>query len=87
MADLIIAKHRNGELGRTQLRFKGEYTKFVTPDPSELKELARNAGKSSQGRDDEEEPPREDEDESYPEEMPDDGMVFSDDDYGGIDEE
>ncbi len=87
MADLIIAKHRNGELGRTQLRFKGEYTKFVTPDPSELKELARNAGKSSHGRDEEEQAPREDEDESYPEEMPDDGMVFSDDDYGGIDEE
>lgn len=47
MADLIIAKHRNGETGRTQLRFKGEYTKFVTPDPSELKELAEQSGKKS----------------------------------------
>ncbi len=49
MADLIIAKHRNGETGRTQLRFKGEYTKFVTPDPSELKEMAENA-KNSEGK-------------------------------------
>ena len=48
MADLIIAKHRNGETGRTKLRFKGEYTKFVTPDPSELKELAENAGKKTE---------------------------------------
>ena len=45
MADLIIAKHRNGETGRTQLRFKGEYTKFVTPDPEELRQLEANAGK------------------------------------------
>ena len=56
MADLIIAKHRNGETGRTKLRFKGEYTKFVTPDPSELKELAAQSGKS--GRDEEEKKPR-----------------------------
>lgn len=56
MADLIIAKHRNGETGRTKLRFKGEYTKFVTPDPSELKELAEQSGKG--GKDDEEERPR-----------------------------
>lgn len=48
MADLIIAKHRNGETGRTKLRFKGEYTKFVTPDPSELRELAENAGKKTE---------------------------------------
>lgn len=45
MADLIVAKHRNGETGRTQLRFKGEYTKFVTPDPEELRQLEANAGK------------------------------------------
>ena len=79
MADLIIAKHRNGELGRTQLRFKGEYTKFVTPDPSELKQLAREAGKK---------PAKSDEDEggeSYSDDMPDDGTVFSDDEYGGED--
>ena len=84
MADLIVAKHRNGELGRTQLRFKGEYTKFVTPDPSELKQLARDAGKGGKNKQSEDEP---EEDEEYSEEnsddMPDDGMVFSDDNYGG----
>ena len=33
MADLIVAKHRNGGLDRIPLRFKGELTKFVNPDP------------------------------------------------------
>ena len=32
MADLIIAKHRNGGLDRIKLRFKGELTKFVNPE-------------------------------------------------------
>ena len=31
-ADLIIAKHRNGEQGRVPLKFVGEYTKFVDVD-------------------------------------------------------
>ena len=31
-ADLILAKHRNGEQGRVQLRFIGESTKFVDVD-------------------------------------------------------
>ncbi|MBQ2740876.1 MAG: replicative DNA helicase [Clostridia bacterium] len=31
-ADLIIAKHRNGEQGRVPLKFIGEYTKFVDVD-------------------------------------------------------
>lgn len=35
MADLIVAKHRNGGLGRIKLRFKGEYTKFVNPEPND----------------------------------------------------
>lgn len=35
MADLIIAKHRNGGLDRIPLRFKGELTKFVNPDPEQ----------------------------------------------------
>ncbi|MDE5943318.1 MAG: DnaB-like helicase C-terminal domain-containing protein [Clostridia bacterium] len=35
MADLIVAKHRNGGLGRIKLRFKGEYTKFVNPEPDD----------------------------------------------------
>lgn len=32
MADLIVAKHRNGGLDRIKLRFKGEITKFVNPE-------------------------------------------------------
>lgn len=35
MADLIIAKHRNGSLDRIKLRFKGELTKFVNPEPGD----------------------------------------------------
>ena len=35
MADLIIAKHRNGGLDRIKLRFKGELTKFVNPEPDD----------------------------------------------------
>lgn len=35
MADLIIAKHRNGGLDRIKLRFKGELTKFVNPEPED----------------------------------------------------
>ncbi|MDE7087188.1 MAG: DnaB-like helicase C-terminal domain-containing protein, partial [Clostridia bacterium] len=35
MADLIIAKHRNGSLDRIKLRFKGEITKFVNPEPGD----------------------------------------------------
>ncbi len=35
MAYLIIAKHRNGGLDRIPLRFKGELTKFVNPEPDE----------------------------------------------------
>ncbi len=31
-ADLILAKHRNGEQGRVQLKFIGESTKFVDVD-------------------------------------------------------
>lgn len=35
IADLIIAKHRNGGLDRIKLRFKGELTKFVNPEPED----------------------------------------------------
>ena len=35
MADLIVAKHRNGGLDRIKLRFKGELTKFVNPEPDD----------------------------------------------------
>ena len=35
MADLMVAKHRNGGLDRIKLRFKGELTKFVNPEPND----------------------------------------------------
>ena len=35
-AELILAKHRNGSLGRVQLRFIGESTKFVDVDEQNL---------------------------------------------------
>lgn len=35
IAHLIIAKHRNGGLDRIKLRFKGELTKFVNPEPGD----------------------------------------------------
>ncbi len=35
-AELILAKHRNGALGRIQLRFLGECTKFVDVDEQDL---------------------------------------------------
>lgn len=33
MADLIIAKHRNGETGRVKLRFRGDQVRYVNPPP------------------------------------------------------
>ena len=35
-ADLIIAKHRNGELGRVKLRFRGDQVRYVNPAPEFL---------------------------------------------------
>ncbi|MCL2163467.1 MAG: replicative DNA helicase [Oscillospiraceae bacterium] len=32
LAELIIAKHRNGETGKIDLKWMGNYTKFATPD-------------------------------------------------------
>ncbi len=47
MAELIIAKHRNGSLGRIKLRFRGELTKFVNPELSEeMEERAQAQGYS-----------------------------------------
>ena len=36
VAELIIAKHRNGELGRVKLRFKGDQVRYVNPPPESL---------------------------------------------------
>ncbi len=85
MADIIIAKHRNGELGRCKLRFKGEYTKFVTPDPSELVSSTSDEGKD--GVKDRAEKDRDKAVNAAEEELPEDGAVFSDDGYGYDDEE
>ncbi len=44
MAELILAKHRNGETGRIKLRFRGELTKFVNPEMNnEMEERAQGA--------------------------------------------
>ena len=52
MADLIVAKHRNGGLDRIPLRFKGELTKFVNPDPEQGYEAPpENAGGSTSNPD------------------------------------
>ena len=32
MAEIIIAKHRNGAVGDIRLRFIGEYTRFQNPE-------------------------------------------------------
>ena len=46
-AELVIAKHRNGETGRIQLRFLGEQTKFVDVDaqgaPTEAPEYKKRS--------------------------------------------
>jgi len=44
MAELIIAKHRNGALDRIKLRFKGELTKFITPASDEDEASAPHGG-------------------------------------------
>jgi len=35
IAEIIIAKHRNGATGDVQLRFKGQYAKFMNKDDEE----------------------------------------------------
>ena len=32
MAEIVIAKHRNGAVGEVLLRFKGEFTRFSNPE-------------------------------------------------------
>lgn len=36
MAEIIIAKHRNGAVGDVLLKFKGEYTRFMNPEDDTL---------------------------------------------------
>lgn len=42
MAEIIIAKHRNGAVGDVRLRFKGQYTKFMNPDDDTSDPFAQN---------------------------------------------
>ena len=47
-ADLIIAKHRNGEQGRVPLKFIGECTKFVDVDSQGMSDEPPQYGRPSQ---------------------------------------
>ena len=58
-ADLIIAKHRNGELGRVKLRFRGDQVRYVNPPPGFLPDYPQEG---RQGAKDEEAPAPEDDD-------------------------
>ena len=58
-ADLIIAKHRNGELGRVKLRFRGDQVRYVNPPPGFLPD---DPQEGRQGAKDEEAPAPEDDD-------------------------
>jgi replicative DNA helicase len=44
LAEIIIAKHRNGGLGTVNLRFLGQYTKFVDPEAVGFDNLDGNGG-------------------------------------------
>ena len=56
-ADLIIAKHRNGEQGRVPLKFIGEYTKFVDVDSQGAMEEPPQYGRPQQPQNFENEEP------------------------------
>jgi replicative DNA helicase len=57
MAELIVAKHRNGGLGRIKLRFKGEITKFVNPEKDDNLQPPPEEGGYSSAPSDEDVPP------------------------------
>jgi replicative DNA helicase len=42
MAEIIIAKHRNGAVGDVKLRFKGEYVKFMNPDDEQISSMMQS---------------------------------------------
>ena len=48
MAEIIIAKHRNGAVGDVLLRFKSEFARFQNPDDDVIVpvegEVLRNSG-------------------------------------------
>ncbi len=49
MADVIVAKHRNGAPGRFKLRFRGELTKFVNPELNEEFQARADGGSYNNG--------------------------------------
>ncbi len=47
MAEIIIAKHRNGAVGDVLLRFKGEFTRFSNPDDDMIIPMPGEGGGTS----------------------------------------
>jgi len=47
LAEIIVAKHRNGPIGDVTLRFREEMAKFVEPDDSDIGELTGGNSSSS----------------------------------------
>ena len=47
LAEIIVAKHRNGPIGDVTLRFREEMAKFVEPDESDIGELIGDSSSSS----------------------------------------
>ena len=67
-ADLIIAKHRNGELGRVKLRFRGDQVRYVNPPPGFLPD--EPGEKASASSDDDQEYTYDEAMESFGDEVP-----------------
>ncbi|KAA6313301.1 Replicative DNA helicase, partial [termite gut metagenome] len=44
MAEIIVAKHRNGATGDVLLRFKGEFARFQNPDDDMIIPLPNEGG-------------------------------------------
>lgn len=43
MAEIIIAKHRNGAVGNIRLKFRGEYARFQNPEDEEYAPISSNS--------------------------------------------
>ena len=50
MAEIIVAKHRNGPVGDVRLRFIGEYTRFQDPDDDSLPRSGDQGGVTYQSK-------------------------------------
>lgn len=49
MAEIIIAKHRNGAVGDVRLRFIGQYTRFQNPEDDMVIPLPSEGGGTTRG--------------------------------------